>query len=284
LAIKLQLTQVPPILSVAYRFCLASFILLAYCRLTGKRLNFSLSDHRFMALQGFSLFGLSYCGSYLATAYMTSGLVAVVFSTILMWNILNLRIFIGQPVAWRAFWGGFLGLSGICIVFWQDLAALSATRGLIGLLIALAGAYMASIGNIIGARNAKKGIPVTQANAFGMGYGGLLTLFIHFAVGGTLTMDWSIGYLGPMLYLTIFGSIVAFGCYMLLISRIGADYAAYVTLLMPILALVFSTFFEGYHWSVNALAGVTLVLTGNLIILTPQSTYRRLMGRFKDRP
>jgi drug/metabolite transporter (DMT)-like permease len=87
-----------------------------------------------------------------------------------------------------------------------------------------------------------------------------------------------------MLYLTIFGSIVAFGCYMLLISRIGADYAAYVTLLMPILALVFSTFFEGYHWSVNALAGVTLVLTGNLIILTPQSTYRRLMGRFKDRP
>ena len=279
LAIKLQLTQVPPILSVAYRFCLAALILLAYCRLTRKRLKFSWSDHRFMALQGFSLFGLSYCGSYLATVYMTSGLVAVVFSTILMWNILNLRIFMGQPVAWRAFWGGILGLSGICIVFWQDLAAFTATRGLIGLMIALAGAYLASIGNIVGARNAKKGVPVTQANAFGMGYGGLLTLFIHFALGGTLTMDWSIGYLGPMLYLTIFGSIVAFGCYMLLIGRIGADYAAYVTLLMPIIALVLSTVFEGYRGSVNALAGVTLVLMGNLIILTPQSTFRRIMRR-----
>jgi drug/metabolite transporter (DMT)-like permease len=283
LAIKLQLTQVPPILSVAYRFCLAASILLAYCRVTRKRLNFSLNDHRFMALQGFSLFGLSYCGSYLATTYMTSGLVAVVFSTILMWNILNLRIFLGQPVAWRAFWGGFLGLSGICIVFWQDLAAFTATRGLIGLLIALAGAYLASIGNVVGARNAKKGVPVTQANAFGMGYGGLLTLFIHFATGGILSMDWSIGYLGPMLYLTLFGSIVAFGCYMLLISRIGADYAAYVTLLMPIIALVLSTLFEGYRWSVNAVAGVTFVLMGNLIILTPQSTYRRVVGRFKDR-
>jgi drug/metabolite transporter (DMT)-like permease len=234
-----------------------------------------------MALQGFSLFGLSYCGSYLATVYMTSGLVAVVFSTILMWNILNLRIFIGQPVAWRAFWGGVLGLSGICIVFWKDLAAFTATRGLIGLLIALAGAYLASIGNVVGARNAKKGLPVTQANAFGMGYGGLLTLFIHFAMGGTLTMDWSIGYLGPMLYLTLFGSIAAFGCYMLLISRIGADYAAYVTLLMPIIALVLSTLYEGYHWSVNAFAGVTLVLMGNLIILTPQSTYLRLSNRIK---
>jgi drug/metabolite transporter (DMT)-like permease len=283
LAIKLQLTQVPPILSVAYRFCLAALILLAYCRLSRKRLKFSLNDHRFMALQGFSLFGLSYCGSYLATVYMTSGLVAVVFSTILMWNILNLRIFIGQPVAWRAFWGGILGLSGICTVFWQDLAAFTATSGLIGLLIALAGAYLASIGNVIGARHAKKGVPVTQANAFGMAYGGLLTLFIHFAMGGTLTIDWSIGYLGPMLYLTLFGSIVAFGCYMMLIGRIGADYAAYVTLLMPIIALVLSTLFEGYQWSVNALAGVTLVLMGNLIILTPQSTFHRVSGRFKDR-
>jgi drug/metabolite transporter (DMT)-like permease len=283
LAIKLQLPQVPPILSVAYRFCLAALILLAYCGFTRKRLNFFLRDHKFMALQGCSLFGLAYCGSYLATAFMTSGLVAVVFSTILMWNILNLRIFMGQPVAWRAFWGGFLGLSGICIVFWQDLAAFTATRGMIGLLIALAGAYLASIGNVVGSRNAKKGVPVTQANAFGMGYGGLLTLGIHFAMGGTLDMDWSVGYLGPMLYLTVFGSIVAFGCYMLLISRIGADYAAYVTLLMPIIALVLSTLFEGYRWSTNAVVGVMLVLLGNLIILTPQSTYRRVMVRFKNR-
>jgi drug/metabolite transporter (DMT)-like permease len=205
----------------------------------------------------------------------------VVFSTILMWNILNLRIFMGQPVAWRAFWGGILGLCGICIVFRHDLATFTATRGLIGLLIALAGAYLASVGNIVSSRNTKKGIPVTQANAFGMGYGGLLTLFIHFATGGAPTMDWTIGYLGPMLYLTLFGSIVAFGCYMLLIGRIGAEYAAYVTLLMPIIALILSTLFEGYLWTANAMIGVALVLAGNLIILTPQIALRRLKRRIK---
>ena len=284
LAIKLQLTQVPPILSVSYRFCLASLILLAFCRLSGKRLNFSLHDHWYMMLTGVTLFGLSYCGSYLATAYMTSGLVAVVFSTIMMWNILNLRLFIGQPVAWRAFWGGVMGISGICIVFWHDLAAFTATRGLIGLLIAIAGAYLASIGNVISSRNSKNGLPVTQANAFGMGYGGLLTLVIHFTMGGTLSMDWSLGYLGPMLYLTVFGSIAAFGCYMLLISRVGAEYAGYVTLLMPIIALILSTLFEGYQWTHNAMAGVALVLAGNLMILSPQSAYRRIMGRFRGRP
>jgi len=283
LAIKLQLTQVPPILSVAYRFCLAALILLAYCWVTGKRLNFSMRDHSFMMLQGFTLFGLSYCGSYLATAYMTSGLVAVVYSIILMLNIINLRIFMRQPVAWRAFYGGILGLTGICFVFWHDLTALSATRGLIGLLIAFAGAYMASVGNVVGTRNARQGVPVTQANAYGMAYGGLLTLFIHFLVGGTLTMDWSVGYLGPMLYLTLFGSIVAFGCYMLLIGRVGAEYAAYVTLLMPIIALVLSTIFEGYQWTAGALAGVALVLAGNLIILTPQTTLHRVLNKFTNR-
>lgn len=64
LGIKLQLTQVPPILSVGYRFCLASVILFAYCFLTHKKLSFSLKNHIFMALQGVTLYGLSYCMSY----------------------------------------------------------------------------------------------------------------------------------------------------------------------------------------------------------------------------
>ncbi|MBW2030830.1 MAG: EamA family transporter [Deltaproteobacteria bacterium] len=282
LAIKLQLTQVPPILSVGYRFCLASAILLTYCLLTKKKLAYPSRDHLFMALQGFTLYGLSYCLSYLATSYLTSGLVAVVFSTILMWNILNLRLFMDQPVAWRAFWGGALGLSGICIVFWHELYAFTATQGLIGLVMALVGAYLASVGNIVGARNARTGLAVTQANAYGMAYGGVLSLLIHFGGGGRLAFDWSLGYLGPMLYLTVFGSVVAFGCYMLLIGRIGAEYAAYVTLLMPVIALIFSTLFEDYRWTLNAGLGVSIVLVGNLIILTPRETllgaYYRIKG------
>ena len=75
-----------------------------------------------------------------------------------------------------------------------------------------------------------------------------------------------------MLYLAVFGSVVAFGCYMLLIGRIGADYAAYVMLLMPVVALIISTFFEEYQWSASAVFGVIVVLFGNLIILTPAAT------------
>ena len=283
LGIKLQLTQVPPVLSVSYRFCLASVILFAFCALRRQRLRFPLRDHLFMALEGFSLFGLGYIMSYLATAYLKSGLVAVVFSTIMMWNIVNLRLFMGQPVALRALAGGVIGLVGICCVFWNDLSAFSATKGVIGLGIALVGAYLASVGNVVGSRNARAGLPVTQANAFGMAYGCILTFAIHFGAGGTLVMDWSFGYLGPMLYLTLFGSVAAFGCYMLLIGRIGADYAGYVLLLVPALALILSTFFEAYRWTLTGGLGVVVVLAGNLVILTPAGTMAAVLRRFGPR-
>ena len=267
LAIKLQLTQVPPILSVGYRFCLAAVILFIYCAASGKSLRFSRRDHVFMAVQGIALFGLGYCGSYLATRYLTSGLVAVIFSTIMLWNILNLRIFMAQPVDNRAFFGGVVGMLGICVLFWRDLLAFEATSGLIGLAIGLLGTYLCSIGNVVGARNAQTGVPVTQANAYAMAYGGSLTICIHVTLGGQFSMSWSLGYLAPMLYLTVFGSIVAFGCYMLLIGRIGADRAAYVMLISPVLALILSTLFEDYGWNVSAWVGIVLVVMGNLVLI-----------------
>ena len=267
LAIKLQLTQVPPILSVGYRFCLAAVILFIYCAVSGKSLQFSRRDHVFMAVQGITLFGLGYCGSYLATRYLTSGLVAVIFSTIMLWNIINLKIFMGQPVDNRALSGGIVGMLGICVLFWRDLLAFEATNGLIGLAIGLLGAYLCSVGNVVGARNAQNGVPVTQANAYAMAYGGLLTICIHLGLGGQISMSWSLGYLVPMLYLTVFGSIVAFGCYMLLLGRIGADRAAYVLLISPVLALILSTMFEDYMWDASGWVGVFLVLMGNMVLI-----------------
>lgn len=278
-AVKLQLTQVPPVLSVGYRFCLGGALLLGYCLLTRRRLRFSGRDHLFMAIQGVSMFGLGYCLGYLSNVYMPSGLVAVVFSTLMLWNIFNLKLFAGQAVDRRALAGGVVGLAGIGVLFWRDLAALTATRGAIGLGLALLGAYVASVGNVAGARNVRSGIPVTQANAFGMVYGGILTLGLHFAGGGEWIMDWSFGYLGPMLFLTLFASVAAFGCYLLLIDRIGAAYAGYIMLLCPVLALLISALYEGYHWTLQGVAGLSLVLAGNLVILMRPHTATRVLRR-----
>ena len=268
LAIKFQLTTVPPILSVGYRFLLAAAILFAYCALRGRRLGFSGRDHLFMAAQGAFLFAGGYCLTYLATARLTSGLVAVLFSSIMLWNILNLRLFMGQPVARRALSGGLIGLGGISLVFWRDLAEFRVSASLTGLGLSLAATYLASLGNIIATRNAKAGVPVTQANAFGMAYGAGFVLAYWLFSGQGFVFDPSPGYLLSLIYLTVLGSVVAFGCYITLLTRIGAEYAAYMGLLTPLLALGLSTLFEGYRWEATAGAGVGVVLLGNLLLIT----------------
>jgi drug/metabolite transporter (DMT)-like permease len=100
-----------------------------------------------------------------------------------------------------------------------------------------------------------------------MSYGAAFTLLAAFATGVTFRFDWSAAYLGSLVYLAVCASVLGFGCYLTLVQRIGADRAAYASVLFPVVALGLSTLFEGYRWSWAAAAGVALVLAGNVIVL-----------------
>jgi len=83
--------------------------------------------------------------------------------------------------------------------------------------------------------------------------------------------------MGALRYLALFGSVIAFGAYFTLVGRIGAGKAAYSTLLFPLVALSFSTVYEGYVWHSNGIAGLLLILTGNLVMFArPENWFRRL--------
>jgi drug/metabolite transporter (DMT)-like permease len=278
-AIKFQLGLVDPLLSVAYRFLLAGLLLLAFCRLTGLNLRFDRRQHLFMLLQGLCLFGINYWLMYLGTGFLTSGLIALCFSTIVVMNILNAALLIGDPVRREVVLGALLGMSGIALVFQPSQGFELDGLVLQGLLLVLAGTYCASLGNITSARNQRQGLPVVQSNAFGMSYGGLAMLAIALSGGKPLLFDLSPGYIGSLLYLSLFGSIIAFGCYLTLVGRIGADKAAYTTLLFPLVALAISTWLEGYQWSPISLAGIALVLGGNLLIMIRPRQLRRLLTK-----
>lgn len=268
LAIKFQLGQVPPVQSVAWRFLLAAALLFAWCLLDRKPLRFSGRDHLFIALQGICLFALNYLLFYCAERYLASGLVAVVFSTMVIFNILNGALFLGTPVERRVMVGALCGLAGLGLVFWPELAAFHFSGpGLLGLGMSFAATYSASLGNILSVRNQKRRLPVVQTNAFGMAYGALLMLAVALVGGAPLHLELSLPYLSSLLYLALFGSVVAFGCYLSLVGRMGAGRAAYVTLIFPLVALLLSTLYENYHWSLPAVAGVPMILFGNLLAL-----------------
>ncbi len=269
LAIKYQLGLVAPEVSIAYRFLLAAIILIGFCLATKRRMRYGLRDHLGMAQLGLFLFSTNYFVFYLATFDLTTGLIAVVFSGIVVTNILFGFLFLGNPIRPRVAIGAVFGICGLTIVFWQEILAFDLSNdGTRGLLLSVAGTILASLGNMTSAANQRRSLPVLQANAFGMGYGSAFMFLFALIGGATFNFDPSPLYVGSLLYLALFGSVFAFGFYLTLLGRIGPDRAAYATVLFPVIALGLSTVFEGYQWSVEAVAGMILVLFGNVLVLT----------------
>jgi drug/metabolite transporter (DMT)-like permease len=269
IAITFQLGKVPPEVSVAYRFALASLILLFWCGARGFRLAFSWRDHLWMALQGALLFGINYVCVYLAEGRIHSGLVALIFSLMVFLNIVGARIFFATPLNPTAVFGATLGVSGVALIFWPELSRPSdmGSRG-VGIALALVGMVSASLGNLVASRNQKRGLPVVQLNAFGMLYGALFVGIYALSIGQPFVLDGSARYLLSLFYLALFGSVFAFGAYLTLIGRIGAGRAGYAMVAIPMVALLISTLFEGLPWRSDTVFGAGLCLAGNVLVLS----------------
>lgn len=268
LAITYQLGTVSPQVSVAYRFALGGLILAAYCLVTRRSLRFARRDHLVLAAFGATLFGLNYIGVYWAERYVASGLVAVVFSTIVFMSPLGVRIVYGEPVAPRVMVAAALGVTGVALLFLPELdAARKGGAAALGIAIAFAATVIATAGNLIAMRNHKAGLPTFPATAWGMLYGALTAAIFATLSGAPWTFERTPAYLLSLLYLAVLGSVVAFGAYLTLLKRVGAGPSSFVGVATPVLALLLSTFFEGYRWTWISVVGVVLAVVGNWLAL-----------------
>ena len=281
-AIKFQLGEVPTEVSVAYRFALATLILMVWCWLRGLPMRFGFRQHLWMLAQGLTLFGFNYLVVYWATSDLTSGLIAVVFSTIVLMNIANGALFFGKRTTVSVLAGALIGLVGICFVFLPELSSLEVDgTTLKGMLLSLLGTFIASLGNMVSTRNQQANLPVVQTNAYGMAYGSAALAVIALIQGVPFNYEPTLAYTSSLLYLALFGSVLAFGSFLTLLGRIGAERAAYAMVLFPIVALGISTLFEGYQWSLEAVFGVTLVLIGNILIIMSPGRFKRFYQVFR---
>lgn len=268
IAIKLQLGTVAPMVSIAHRSMLAALLIFLYLLLRRRLLPLSGRDHVMVCLQGLCLFSGNYIFIYHATAELASGLVAVVFSTMVILNMVNGAIFLRLPASKMVALGAGIGLVGMVAVFMPQLESFSLNDASFrALLLCFLGTCLASFGNIFAARNSRDGLPVLVCNAWGMLYGALALYGSALLTGSPITLDWNFTYMASLLYLAVFGSVVGFWAYVTLIGNIGPDRAAYSSLLFPVVALLISTLFEGYQWTLLGLAGFGLVLAGNWLVM-----------------
>ncbi|HEX4583995.1 MAG TPA: EamA family transporter [Burkholderiaceae bacterium] len=268
LAIKFQLGMVPPAVSVAWRFAAAALILMVYARLKRLPLRFDARTHLWLALQGLLLFGVNYVLVYVSEQSLTSGLVALIFSLVTFCNILGLRVFFSVPVKRAALSGAVLGVIGVALVFWPEVANFSNSPARrVGVILALLSAVFASLGNMTATRNHRFQLPVIQANAWAMMYGALFVAVYAMLDGEHFVFDRSPQYIVSLLYLALFGSVIAFVAYLTLLGRIGADRAGYTGVAIPIVALALSSLFEDLHWDAIMVGGIAMCAAGNVLAL-----------------
>jgi drug/metabolite transporter (DMT)-like permease len=267
IALKLQLGEVAIAASIAYRFALAAAVLFALLLVSGRLQKVDGRGQLICFTQGVCLFCINFLCFYTASQWIPSGLVAVIFSTATLWNALNARLFFKQRIAANVLAGGALGLGGLALLFWPELAGHEASREtLMGIGLSLFGTLCFSAGNMLSSLQQKAGLRPLTTNAWGMFYGAIMLVLICLVSGTPFAFEWNTRYVGSLLYLAIPGSVIGFTAYLTLVGRMGPDRAAYCTVLFPVVALNISVFVEGYQWTPTALVGLVLVMLGNVLV------------------
>ena len=268
LTIKFQLGVVPPEVSVAYRFALASLVLFVVCAARRIPVRFDLRTHASFAVLGLLQYGMNYVLVYLAEGYLTSGLVAVVFVLIVALNLVGTWIFFRAPSPPGVIAGAAIGIAGVALVFWPEVSHVRGAAGeMRGVLMGVLATVAASGGNLFSQRLYARGMPIASSTAWAMLYAAIGVALYCALRGLPFTFDPRLPYLASLAYLAVFGSVIAFLGFLTLLRRIGAGRAGYTATVIPVLAMLTSTVFEGYRWSVLAIVGMTLVLAGNVLVL-----------------
>ena len=267
-AITQQLGVVDPVVSVTYRFSLASALLFAWCLLRKQTARLTREQHAAALGLGFCTFAINYPLVYWAEESVTSAVVAVLFAAMAFVNLGVFRLAFGQRSPALAWGAAGLGVLGVGVLSWSEIASTHmSAQAQLGIALAVVGVFMSCVGNVFARRAELAGAPVATLTAWSMGYGALILALFALATGRhwAFAMTWP--YVLSLLHLAINGSVVAFLLYFGLARRRGYVTASYISALTPPVAMTVSSFFEARHWGPTALLGVAFVLSGQLLLL-----------------
>jgi len=264
IVIRGQLGPVPPQWSVAYRFLIAAVAMGLIAIIKGDGLKLPRAGIVAAAVLGLSQFCINFNAVYLAERHITSGVVATVFALLLIPSSLLAWAFLGHKPTRRFFWSSLVAVAGIVLLFVHELGEHPADNAAIvsGIALTLFGMIGASAANVLQARPEVRRFPLFTMLAWSMALGALIDAAIAFAVTGPPVLAFNTAYLAGLLYLALAASVLTFSLYYPVVRIIGPAKAAYSSVIVPIIAMGFSTWLEGYHWTPTTAAGAVLALGG----------------------
>lgn len=277
-AITLQLGDVAPAVSVVYRFGLASATLFAWCAVRGDRLRLPWRAQKWMLLQGLASFALSYVCTYSSEQYLVSALVSVLFALMVFWTPLLNRIAFGTPITWSTCCAAFVAICGIVLLFYQSIgAALQDILGggngrnahfLLGFVLALVATVSSTAGNALVMKVREQSGNVMLTMAWTMLWGTLMVAAWAIVTGQSWQLPTRPSYWMGLVYLALFGSVIAFSAYFTLIARIGTQKTVYIGVVTPVISVLLSVQFEHYRPAPIEWVGMVLCLSSVAWALT----------------
>jgi len=264
IVIRDQLGTVPPQWSVAYRFIIAAAAMALVARWKGESLRLGKGAVLPMLFLGFAQFCVNFNAVYLAERHITSGVVATIFALFLIPSTLLAWAFLGHRPTRRFLWSSLVAIIGIALLFVHEFQQHAARAGEItlGIGLTLFGMVGAASANLFQAREEIRRFPLFSMIAWSMAAGALMNVAFAFVMTGSPVFDSRPGYVLGLLYLALPASVLTFSLYYPVVRKIGPAKAAYSSVLVPIIAMAFSTALEGYRWTPLAIAGAVLALGG----------------------
>ena len=195
-------------------------------------------------------------------------MVAVCFSALIFMNILNERIFFQIKATYKTYLASMIGLLGLLIIFNKEIIGFTYSNKVhYGILLGIIATYFASLGNIISLRNSKNNLPIISTLSYAMLYGSIFTFIVSVILNKEIIFDISFSYITSLLFLSFVGSVLAFTLYLKLIEQIGAGRAGYIGAILPVVALIISTYFENLAWNQSIILGLFLLILGAILVI-----------------
>jgi drug/metabolite transporter (DMT)-like permease len=277
LAIKVGLGGVPPFLGAGLRFVLAAAIVGLPLAVRRRRITLTRDDTLCVLSLGILIFWLDYACAYWAELHISSGLTAVLFSTMpLMTALLSAFWTRSETLSARKMAGILVGVAGTALLFWPH-ERLGLTQAL-GMLSALTGSFCAAVNLVVIKKHGQHSDPFVL-NFLGMGIGAVCLLLMSAALERGTTVIWTRSNVLAILFLSIFGSVIAFSTYYYLVKRMDATIVSLQTLISPVLALAIGRVFLRETVTSTAVAGIATILAGVAVASTSTQSGRRPQTR-----
>ncbi len=273
-AITLQLGSVTaPTYAVALRFGIAAALLFGWLAIRGEPVFLSARVQGWVFVSGLCSYGISYVLTYVAEETIPSALVAIAFTLMVFFTPILARLAYGTPISRRTWVGGTLGVSGVALCFLPDVWGINFSHSFVlGMTAMVLAALVSSVAAVCSMRLNARNIPVVSYTAWAMAYGALATFGYGVASGQSFHLDLRPSFWAALVHLTVFGTIVAFLCYLTLLKREGSTRTMYISVLAPIGAVIVSILWEGFRPQALTWLGIVVALIGAWVTLKRRTT------------